>query len=285
MASRYCTNCGHELNEDTRFCPGCGQPAHETASVATPEADVPLPPPPGQQAASYSPQQTAAPQGRSTFSKVLIGCGSLVVLLFLVVGCSVIVANLGGGGDTASNNPPAGGQDQQGANEQQAADEQPQAVEEEPQAQEEEPAPQEDNGTQTKDYGIGDKVNVGDVSYTVTNAEAVTTLRDPLKFDPPLKGNYIVITFTFANNGSEPATVSDLGMYLYDSQGSEYETDTDAALYLPDDKSLFMLDRVNPGLSQEVQTVYAVPPDAGGFELEVTSGFFATETARIKMGF
>ncbi|MBA3387935.1 MAG: DUF4352 domain-containing protein [Rubrobacter sp.] len=128
-------------------------------------------------------------------------------------------------------------------------------------------------------------LSVGDVSYTVTNAEPVKKLKDPLNFEPPLKGNYVLITFTFANKGSEPATVSDIGMYLYDSQGNEYETDTDAAFYLPDDKSLLLLDRVNPGLSQEVQTIYAVPPDAGGFELEVTSGLFAAESARIELGF
>lgn len=132
-------------------------------------------------------------------------------------------------------------------------------------------------------YGIGDEAKVGDVSYTVTDAETVSRLRDPFGVEPPLTGNYVVITFAFANNGSEPVTVSDLGMYLYDSQDRQYETDADAALYLPDDKSLFLLDRVNPGLSREVQTVYAVPPEAKGFELEVTSGFFATETARIDL--
>jgi hypothetical protein len=126
---------------------------------------------------------------------------------------------------------------------------------------------------------------VGDVSYTVTSAQPVTELRDPTGFQETLSGNFILVAFTFANNGNEPATVSDLGLYLYDSQGRQYETDTDAALYLPEETSIFMLDRVNPGLTQEIQTVYAVPPDAEGFELEVTSGFFAAETARIDLGF
>lgn len=76
-----------------------------------------------------------------------------------------------------------------------------------------------------------------------------------------------------------------VAVYLYDSQGRQYETDTDAAFYLPEDTSIFLLDRVNPGLSQEIQTVYAVPPDTEGFELEVTSGLLASETARIDSGF
>lgn len=131
--------------------------------------------------------------------------------------------------------------------------------------------------------GIGEEVAVGDVSYTVTSADRVTQLDDPYGLEEPLVGNFIVLSFTFANNGSEPVTVSDLGMYLYDDQGNQYETDSDGAFYLPEDEAMFMLDRVNPGLTQEVQTVYAVPPEAEGFELEVTSGFFASETARIDL--
>ena len=119
----------------------------------------------------------------------------------------------------------------------------------------------------------------------MTNAQRVRQLKDPYGIDPPLKGNFILVTFVFTNNGSDPATVSDVGMYLYDSQGREFETDSDAAFNLPKKKSIFLLDRVNPGLSQEVMTIYSVPPDASGFELEVSSGFWQSETARIKLGF
>ncbi len=45
-ADKYCRNCGHELGEQDRFCPGCGRPVQATARVPTPEADVPVPPPP-----------------------------------------------------------------------------------------------------------------------------------------------------------------------------------------------------------------------------------------------
>jgi hypothetical protein len=34
------------LPQDVRFCPSCGQPAHDTAQVTTPDADVDVPPPP-----------------------------------------------------------------------------------------------------------------------------------------------------------------------------------------------------------------------------------------------
>ena len=111
MADRYCSNCGHELSEDSRFCPNCGRPVHETAHVPTPEADVPVPPPPGQQQAGGTPNYAptaAAPRQRSLVGRLLIGCAGLLVLGILFVGCLAVLG--GGGGGTANNDaqPSAG---------------------------------------------------------------------------------------------------------------------------------------------------------------------------------
>lgn len=268
MANRYCGNCGNELSEGAQFCSSCGRPVHETAQVSTPEANVNVPPPP-----QWQSTETGASQGdQRRRNPILMGCLGIVVIVVLL---GIIGALIGDGGETAGGGGEAGGGD--GQQSQQAQDSgQDQQAEQQPEQQPEE---------QTAVASIGEEVSVGDVSYTVTNAERVSQLEDPLGFDEPLTGNFVVVSFTFANNGSEPVTVSDIGMYLYDSQGRQYETDTDATFYLPDDTSIFLLDRVNPGLSQDVQTVYAVPPDAEGFELEVTSGLFASETARIDLGF
>ena len=274
MADRYCKNCGQELPEDSRFCPNCGTPIQEAAHVPTPEADVSIPPPPQQQAwetTRPTPQQAAPqPPGRSTANKIFVGCTGLVVVLVLFVGCLAVLGSGGGGGNSAgSNNPPP------------AAESEEKPAEEKQQAAQGEQA----NKSQGKSYGIGDTVPVGDVSYRVTAARPAKQLPDPYHIDPPMKGNFIVVTFVFTNNGNDPANVSDIGLYLYDSQNREFETDTDATMNLPQDKSIYVLDRVNPGLSRTVQTVYSVPPDANGFELEVTSGLWATESARIKLGF
>ncbi len=81
---RFCRNCGRELGRDDRFCPRCGRPAHEMAAVPTPEADVPVPPPPQQAGRSDTPQPQ---QGdRSGVRKgVAIGCGISFVLFVVFV--------------------------------------------------------------------------------------------------------------------------------------------------------------------------------------------------------
>lgn len=80
-ADRYCTNCGHELRHEDAFCPGCGRPAHQTARVPTPEADVPVSPPPA--------ATTGAASGRSRSGAgrtLLVGVGALLIVLLAAAG-------------------------------------------------------------------------------------------------------------------------------------------------------------------------------------------------------
>jgi hypothetical protein len=112
VVERYCSNCGQQLLLEEQFCPNCGRPAHETAHVPTPEADVPLPPPPQAETggiASPPPEQAGAPppqgqpevppsqeqveapsqgsQGRSRAVRSLVegGIGALLLLVLLVL--------------------------------------------------------------------------------------------------------------------------------------------------------------------------------------------------------
>jgi hypothetical protein len=191
-----------------------------------------------------------------------IGCGGFILLIILIAVLGIALS----GPEVETGEEIAQDQEEQ-QQEQPEGDAQPEEEPEEAVA------------------SIGEEVTVGDVSYTVNSAQPVSELEDPSGFQEPLSGNFVLVSFTFANNGSEPVTVSDIGLYLYDSQERQFETDSDAVMYLPEETSIFLLDRVNPGLEQEVQAVYAVPPDAEGFELEVSSGFFASESKRIDLGF
>jgi hypothetical protein len=133
MADRYCGNCGHELAEGDRFCPNCGRPVHETARVPTPEADIPVPPPPQQAGgtAPLPPQQAEAPQQSWTQRNArLVGClGIIGVLLFLLLLIAAIPG--GGGGGGGGGNVADKPQQEQNA----AQQEQPQQQEEQPQQQ------------------------------------------------------------------------------------------------------------------------------------------------------
>src|SRR5215212_11162999 len=119
---RYCSNCGQALSPEDRFCPGCGRPVHRTASVPTPEADVPVPPPPraGGAGATTAQQQPTWRAGWGRRHPILTGCLGIIALFFLF---GIIGAALGGGGDktagagggasTKNDEPAAGGGDKQ----------------------------------------------------------------------------------------------------------------------------------------------------------------------------
>lgn len=99
MAGRYCGNCGHELGVSDSFCPNCGKSVVETAYVPTPEADVPVPPPPQQagDTPSFAPAGDAPQaEGQQKRNPVLVGCLAIVALIvvFSVVG----TCGSGGGG-------------------------------------------------------------------------------------------------------------------------------------------------------------------------------------------
>src|SRR5918994_824894 len=110
MAQRYCTNCGAELREVDRFCPNCGSPVHETAAVSTPEADVPVPPPP-QQEAGTQPLERAEAQPRQpwTTRQLALGCLGVFFVVF-VVGAFLSALAGNGGGNEAQKNTKSGGE-------------------------------------------------------------------------------------------------------------------------------------------------------------------------------
>ena len=110
--ARYCSNCGHELAPEDRFCQNCGTPVHQAAMVPTPEADVSVPPPPQQPGGSTAPPQQAEGAQRAWPRRhpYLTGClGLLGLLLLLLIALVAAVAVVGGGGDGGSSGGDGGG--------------------------------------------------------------------------------------------------------------------------------------------------------------------------------
>lgn len=132
MGQRYCTNCGNELRDGDVFCASCGKPAHETAAVATPEADVNVPPPPTYQVGgtpNFAPTSAAPPTEKPRISMTTF----LVLVILAVVGIVVLLGQNdpgqaggtgGGGSGGGSNGDSEGGGDVAGSDDQGASEDQ-----------------------------------------------------------------------------------------------------------------------------------------------------------------
>jgi hypothetical protein len=84
MTQRSCTNCGVELGEEHRFCPSCGRPAHETATVPTVEADIQVPPLPSEQSGRKRNAIEAFKQASPARRLLVAATGGLGVLAVLM---------------------------------------------------------------------------------------------------------------------------------------------------------------------------------------------------------
>jgi hypothetical protein len=98
---RYCGNCGRELSSEEQFCRNCGRPVHQAARVPTPEADVPVPPPPVQDegTAAPPPQQD---QGTEPTEWWQTSIGRTLGILAAIITVLAILASLAGGEGTGS---------------------------------------------------------------------------------------------------------------------------------------------------------------------------------------
>lgn len=247
MADRYCSNCGHELGEELRFCPGCGRPAHETAHVSTPEADVSVPPPPQQQAqgtATPPPQQAAAPpRRRSTASKIFIGCAGLVVVSLLFVGCLAVLVAGGGGQQSAGS----GSEDQS-----------------EEFMSGQAPAPK-----NIRECAVGQPCKMGASTLTVTDVRMDDIV--PITFDQPLtKGPYVFVDYSYTYGGDEVVSISDYPQFPLNAGDKRYFPDYDATSSWSIDKDEdISLEDMQPGVPIEGHLVYKVAPGSNDFTLGV----------------
>ena len=183
----------------------------------------------------------------------LMGCGGLVVLIFVIVALMLVFG--GGGTETASSDP--GG---------------PTAPEEPGEAEQETPP-----------AAMGETVPVGNVAWQVTNAEQTTQLSTD--YGESKQGNFVIVDFLFQNNGNEAVTLDSSSVTLVDRQGRESQVDTDNPSYVDPNKDVF-LQQVNPGVSREGQVIFTVTPGASDFNLSVgDTNPIGGEDALVDLGF
>ena len=229
MADRFCRNCGHELAENDRFCPNCGTPVDQAAHVPTPEADVPVPPPPGQQQAGQTAAQQAEAPRRSTANKLLlIGCLGVVGVGVLFVGCLAVLAGGGGGGG------------RQPAEEFMAG----------------EGAPPED----IRRCRVGQPCKMGTSTLTVTNVRMDDVV--PITFDKPLTaGPYVFVDYTYTYGGDEVVSIAEYPQWPLNVGDKRYMPDFDAtsSWSIEKDEDITVED-MQPGVPINGHLVYKVAP-------------------------
>lgn len=113
---------------------------------------------------------------------------------------------------------------------------------------------------------IGEPLRVGNVTWIVEDAKTATELTS--SFEKPVRGQFVVVNFTFTNEGKEAATLDTASMTLVDDEGRKSEADPDKFGYIPDDRNIF-LENVNPGVTDKGQAIFTVAPDATGLSLEL----------------
>lgn len=108
---------------------------------------------------------------------------------------------------------------------------------------------------------VGQELAVGDLIVTVNGASLSS--EPPDDFSDPPRGVYVIVDFTFANDGQEPTSPWwALDLQLFDDRDRTWDT---ASLSSED---------VGPGFSSEFQAFWDVPEDATGFRVVVSADSF-----------
>ncbi len=131
---------------------------------------------------------------------------------------------------------------------------------------------------------VGETGKVKGGSYTVTEAYPTNALHDTYKIDPPKRGNFVVVDFTYTNESREAQTL-DYELLTLHSAGATYEPMTDTFSYVPTRLDPWLTD-VNPGVSHNFRAIYVVAPDSSNYEFHAMSAdFWSTQTAKTDLGF
>lgn len=127
--------------------------------------------------------------------------------------------------------------------------------------------------------GIGDKLQVGDVVFTVNERTRATNVGGDYGVDS--KGEFLVLNVSVENLGNEAITV-DSSYFKLLANEKKYESDSSAGIYA-NKQGDFFYEEVNPDLTLTGFVVFDISPDMHEAELtlQVQTGIFGTETGQI----
>ena len=109
-------------------------------------------------------------------------------------------------------------------------------------------------------YAMGESFIIEPFKYTINSIETETQLASVFGIKET-QGAFLIVDLTLENVGNEAEYIND-ELHVIDSQNREFESDYEYSLYV--DNYLSSIDKVNPGLSETGQLVFAVPADISG---------------------
>lgn len=130
-----------------------------------------------------------------------------------------------------------------------------------------------------KTYTIGDRVVVGDIAYTVTDAYTTDVIGTGFSIEEA-DGIFLIVEMTLENLGDESITITSDFVKAIDSHDRTFESDNKAWIYL--ENNLF-LKQLQPGLPASGEAIFDVPPGET-IRLRVQSGYWGLDTELIEIG-
>lgn len=185
-----------------------------------------------------------------------IGCGGIIALIVLIFIISAIIVIVGNDAtdETATSKP------------------------KETTTQDETPETEE-----TKIIGIGETLEIKKISFTVNSIEEtqqITAGNGMMKYSPDAEGAvYLIANVTVKNDGTEMIQTDSSFFKLIAENGATYSPST---ILVADDK-FFTFEGINPGLALTGNVVFEMPSGLTGLTLQVQTGFWGTETGKIKL--
>ncbi len=123
--------------------------------------------------------------------------------------------------------------------------------------------------------GIGDTVQDGSFTFTVTDVKTGVQALGESFLRTEAQGSYVLVDVTVTNVGTEAATFLGGNQTLLDAQGREFEADSSAALMnVPDSESFFT--EINPGNSVDGVLVFDVPEGLSPAAIELHESMFSS---------
>ncbi|HDR4393046.1 DUF4352 domain-containing protein [Bacillus cereus] len=122
----------------------------------------------------------------------------------------------------------------------------------------------------------GESSNVKITVGSVETLESVGTEH----INEKAQGIFKVVELTLTNNQKDAITLSSNSFKLVDNQGREFSTNSAAQIKLNvanGGNSKFLLEKLNPGLSQTGKVVFDVPKDVQGLVLKARGGMMGKE--------